>query len=43
MQNFHLTARNADAIFNTLEQRGQVTMIKIGKGQTFHPLLAVGE
>lgn len=38
MQNFHLTAREADATFSTLEQRGQITISKVGKGATFFPV-----
>jgi hypothetical protein len=37
MQNFHLTARQADAIFNTLEQRAQITSTRVGRGQAFYP------
>lgn len=39
MQNYHLTARQADAVFATLEQRGQITSSRSGKGQTFYPSL----
>jgi hypothetical protein len=35
MQSHHLTARNADAVFQTLEQRGQITPTKFGKGMTY--------
>lgn len=38
MQTFHLTARNADSIFQTLEQRGLVTSNKVGKGTNYFPL-----
>lgn len=38
MQNHHLTSRTADAAFSTLEQRGLITSVRVGKGQTFHPL-----
>lgn len=37
MQNFHLTARQADALFSTLEQRAQITSSRVGRGQTFYP------
>jgi hypothetical protein len=43
MQNHHLTARSADAVFSTLEQRGQITSSRVSGSQVFHPLLAVGE
>lgn len=38
MQSHHLTARNADELFRTLEQRGLVTSNRYGKGTTYHPL-----
>lgn len=38
MQQFHLTARGADSVFATLEQRGQVTANKLGKGTTYYPI-----
>ena len=38
MQMYHLTANNADAIFKTLEQRGQVVSVKHGKGTTYRTL-----
>jgi hypothetical protein len=37
MQNFHLTARSADAIFTTLEQRGQITPTRQGRGWAYYP------
>jgi hypothetical protein len=36
MQNYHLTARDADAIFATLEQRGLIESQKQGKGTVYH-------
>jgi hypothetical protein len=36
MQNYHLTARTADAVFSTLEQRGQITSSKQGRGWIYH-------
>lgn len=36
MQNYHLTAKSADAIFDTLIQRGQVVINRVGKGVTYH-------
>ena len=33
MQNYHLTARDAEHIFSTLEQRGLVTRAKAGRGE----------
>lgn len=35
MQSFHLTARAADQIFQTLEQRGMISSVKFGKGTTY--------
>jgi hypothetical protein len=43
MQNFHLSARQADAIFGTLDQRGQVIITRVGRAQILHPALTVGE
>jgi hypothetical protein len=37
MQNNHLNARDADLIFNTLEQRGQITKTKVGRGMRYEP------
>jgi hypothetical protein len=39
MQAYHLTARQADSIFATLEQRGVITGIRQGKGITYFPVL----
>jgi uncharacterized protein DUF3987/DNA primase RepB-like protein len=36
MRNHHLTAREADAIFSTLEQRGLIAVSKVGKGWTYN-------
>lgn len=36
MQHYHLTAREADIIFTTLEQRGLVTPSRMGRGVTYH-------
>lgn len=41
MQTYHLTAREADAIFTTLEQRGQVTVSKQGRGWSYYPVLGI--
>jgi hypothetical protein len=38
MQSYHLTARNADSIFQTLEQRGMISGTKFGKGMTYRAL-----
>lgn len=38
MQSYHLTARTADSIFQTLEQRGMITGNKFGKGTTYSPV-----
>ena len=43
MQNYHLSARQADSIFGTLDQRGQIIISRVGKAQVFHPALTVGE
>jgi len=37
MQNHHLTARDADLIFNTLEQRGMIDKQKAGRGMRYVP------
>lgn len=37
MQNYHLTARAADAIFTTLEQRGVITIVRQGRGMSYFP------
>lgn len=40
MQNYHLTARGADAVFSTLEQRGLITMQRVGTGgQIYYPIV----
>jgi len=36
MRNYHLTAREADAIFATLEQRGLISINKQGRGFFYH-------
>jgi hypothetical protein len=36
MRNYHLSAREADAIFSTLEQRGLVSINKQGRGSFYH-------
>lgn len=36
MRNYHLTAREADAIFSTLEQRGLISINKQGRGAFYH-------
>lgn len=38
MQNHHLTAREAEALFTTLEQRGLVRRIKHGRTETLEPI-----
>lgn len=38
MQYYHLNAREADSIFQTLEQRGQVTRQKAGRTETLWPV-----
>lgn len=38
MQNFHLTAREAEAIFMTLEQRGLIIRKKAGRGEVLTPM-----
>lgn len=38
MQSYHMTARGADSIFQTLEQRGLVTSTKYGKGTTYRAI-----
>jgi hypothetical protein len=37
MQAYHLEARQASQIFDTLEQRGKIVRSTKGKGMTFHP------
>jgi ribosomal protein S25 len=36
MQNYHLTARDADQIFQTLEQRGLIRRVRVGKTETLY-------
>lgn len=36
MQGYHLTARDADQIFRTLEERGMITVAKQGRTQAFY-------
>jgi hypothetical protein len=43
MQAHHLTARNADAVFQTLEQRGLVHSNKYGKATVYSPVNPDGE
>lgn len=38
MRNYHLTAREADAVFTTLEQRGLVNISKEGRGTFYHAI-----
>jgi hypothetical protein len=38
MQSYHLNARQADLIFDTLMQRGQITVNRIGGKQVFYAL-----
>lgn len=39
MQSYHLNSRQADLIFDTLDQRGQITSNRVGSGkQVFYPL-----
>jgi hypothetical protein len=44
MQSYHLTAQAANQVFDTLQQRGQVTMIRTdGTGrQTYYPTISQG-
>lgn len=39
MQRFRLTARDAEAIFMTLEQRGMIQRKKSGPGEVLHPIV----
>jgi hypothetical protein len=39
MQSYHLDARGANIIFETLEQRGLITRQKIGKAETLWPVV----
>jgi hypothetical protein len=41
MQNYHLTARSADAILTTLEQREAVTASRQGRGYVYYPTVGV--
>lgn len=43
MQSHHLTANNANAIFQTLEQRGMITSNKHGKGTTYRTVRGTEE
>lgn len=43
MQRYHLTARNADSIFMTLEQRQMVTANKYGRGTTYRPVRSAND
>jgi hypothetical protein len=38
MQRFHLMAREASALFDTMEQRGLITSSKVGQATMFYPL-----
>jgi hypothetical protein len=38
MQRYHLLARNADAIFDTLLQRGQIISTRMGAARVYHPV-----
>jgi hypothetical protein len=38
MQKYHLTARDADTIFTTLDQRGQITRHKSGRTEKLFPI-----
>jgi hypothetical protein len=42
MQYYHLTARTADAIFATLDQRGLITQVRQGRGTLYYPIAGVG-
>lgn len=42
MQSYHLNARQADLMFETLTQRGQITMIRHGGRQIYYPLRGPG-
>lgn len=37
MQNYHLNSRDANLVFQTLEERGQIISRKVGKGTTYTP------
>lgn len=43
MQQFHMTAREADSIFATLEQRGMVVRKKQGRGEAYVPAGALSD
>lgn len=43
MQQFHMTAREADSIFATLEQRGMVVRKKEGRGEAYVPAGALSD
>ena len=38
MTSYHLNAREASAVFETLEQRNLITRSKMGRGEVFHPV-----
>lgn len=38
MQNHHLNSRDADLVFNTLEQRGLINKTKVGRGMRYEPI-----
>lgn len=38
MQQFHLTSREAEVIFSTLEQRGLITRTRLGRTERFSPI-----
>jgi len=38
MQNHHLNSRDADLVFNTLEQRGLINKTKVGRGMRYEPV-----
>jgi len=40
MQAYHLSSRDANVIFDTLEQRGMISRARVGKTEMLHPLLA---
>jgi len=43
MQWYHLTARDADVVFNTLEQRGLIAGTRMGKTTVYQPIARVGK
>lgn len=40
MQGYHLTAKQADVIFSTLEERGQITSTRLGGTKVYHAINA---